>query len=244
MMRNLRPEEEKIIKDIRNLFKLKQELNYTAIKDESNGDRNKTLLVEEYLNKITPCLKDSINNIKKTDTWKVQLTIASNFISSMDNDKERVMNLKSDNIEMMMNDKTDEIIEEPFDSLKNRYQNSFQSIKGSQFVFDHVHLLYDICHNKNLNRGGWYIDSPDWIKSKKATINPIKKRDDKFLQYAVTVEWRYEEIKKDLQRITKIKPFVNKYNLEGINLPSEKYDWKKFEKSNVTISLNVLYSKK
>ena len=86
MMRNLRPEEEKIIKDIRNLFKLKQELNYTAIKDESNGDRNKTLLVEEYLNKITPCFKDSINNIKKSDTWKIQLTIASNFISSMDND--------------------------------------------------------------------------------------------------------------------------------------------------------------
>ena len=83
-MGNLRPEEEKIIKDIRNLFKLKQELNYTAIKDESNGDRNK--LVKEYLNKITPCLKDSINNIKKSDTWKIQLTIASNFISSMDND--------------------------------------------------------------------------------------------------------------------------------------------------------------
>ena len=68
--------------------------------------------------------------------------------------KECVLNLKSDNIEMMMNDKKDEIIEELFDSLKNRYQNSFQSIKGSQFVFDHVHLWYDVCHSKNLNRSG------------------------------------------------------------------------------------------
>ena len=31
-MQNSRPEEENIIKDIRNLFRLKKELNYTAIK--------------------------------------------------------------------------------------------------------------------------------------------------------------------------------------------------------------------
>ena len=44
--------------------------------------------------------------------------------------------------------------------------------------------------------------------------------------------------------MTKIKPFINKYNWEGINYPSEKDDWKKFEKSNVTIALNVLSAKK
>ena len=44
-----------------------------------------------------------------------------NFISSIDNDEEHVMHSKSDNIEIMMNDKADEIIEELFDSLKNRY---------------------------------------------------------------------------------------------------------------------------
>ena len=30
-----------------------------------------------------------------------------------------------------MNDKADEIIEELFDSLKNRYQNNLESMKGS-----------------------------------------------------------------------------------------------------------------
>ena len=29
------------------------------------------------------------------------------------------------------------------------------------------------------NRGGSYIDSPDWIKNKK-TINPINKQENKF----------------------------------------------------------------
>ena len=54
----------------------------------------------------------------------------------------------------------------------------------------------------------------------------------------------YEEIKKDSRIITKIKPFINRYNWEGINFPSEKDDWKIFEKNNVTIVLNFLHAKK
>ena len=60
-------------------------------------------------------------------------------------------------------------------------------------------------------------------------------------KYAVTVLLNPEEIKNDPQRITKVKPFINKCNWKGINFPSEKDDWKKFEKNNVTIVLNVLY---
>ena len=50
--------------------------------------------------------------------------------------------------------------------------------------------------------------------------------------------------KKNPQRIKKIKPFINKYNWEGINYPSQKDDWKKFEKNNVKITLNVFHAKK
>ena len=39
-----------------------------------------------------------------------------------------------------------------------------------------------------------------------------------------------KNIKRNLQRITKIEPFISKYNWEGINAPSEKDDWKKCEK--------------
>ena len=53
-----------------------------------------------------------------------------------------------------------------------------------------------------------------------------------------------KKLKKDPQRITKNKPFVNKYNWEGVNFSSKKDDWKKFEKNNVIIALNVLYAKK
>ena len=57
------------------------------IEYESNGDRNKTLSVEVHLNKISSYSKDIINNLKKRHTWKIQLTIANNFISSLDYDK-------------------------------------------------------------------------------------------------------------------------------------------------------------
>ena len=55
--------------------------------------------------------------------WKVQLTIAINFAYSKDNNEERVMHSKSDNIEFMTYDSADEVTEELFESLLNRYQN-------------------------------------------------------------------------------------------------------------------------
>ena len=70
----------------------------TYFEYESIGNRNKILSVAEYLNKIRPYLKDIINNLRKSDTWKIQLTIANNPFSSIDNDEERVMHSKSGNI--------------------------------------------------------------------------------------------------------------------------------------------------
>ena len=113
------------------------------------------------------------------------------------------MHSKSDNIEIMISDEADEVIKELFDSLKNRYQNKLESMKSSEFVFGYVNLMYYECHKINPNCGGSYIDSPDWTKSKKATINPIKKKDNKCFQYAITVALNHEEIKKDPQRIQK-----------------------------------------
>ena len=80
------------------------------IEYESNRDRNKTLPVEEYFNKIRPYLKDIINNLKKSDTWKIQLTIANSFIPSTVNDEECLMYSKSDDIKIMINDEAKEVI--------------------------------------------------------------------------------------------------------------------------------------
>ena len=77
----------------------------------------------------------------------------------------------------MINDKADEVIEKHFQLLLSRYQIGLEtSMKGSEFVFDYVHLLCHKCHKINSNHGESYIYSPNWIKNKKATINPINKK--------------------------------------------------------------------
>ena len=93
-------------------------------------------------------------------------------------------------------------------------------------------------------RDGSYINSPEWIKNKKAAIHPINKKNNKSFQYAVTVTSNPEEIIKGPKRITNIKPYTDEDNWEGINYPSGKDDWKKIEKNNLTMSLNVLHGKK
>ena len=110
-------------------------------------------------------------------------------------------------------------------------KNNLEWIKYSDFVLNNFHLLYYKCLRINLNHGGSYIDSPDWINNKKATINSINKKDNKYFKYAVTVALNHEEIRKDHQGITKIKPFISTYNWEGINFPSENDYWKNLRKT-------------
>ena len=89
------------------------------------------------------------------------------------------MHSKSDNVEIMIGSKTNEVIEDFFKSLLQRYQEGLEeSIRGREFIFDSVDALYyDL--NK-ISRGVSYIDFPKWLKNKKATINP-KNNDDKLL---------------------------------------------------------------
>ena len=69
-------------------------------------------------------------------------------------------------------------------------------MKVSEFLFDYLHLMYYKCHKINAICDGSYVDSPDWIKNKKATIKPINKKDNKCFQYAVTAALNYDEIGK------------------------------------------------
>ena len=64
-------------------------------------------------------------------------------------------------------------------------------------VFDIVGLLYHKLHKISVNRGESYIDSSEWLKNKKATINPKNKHDECF-QYATTVALNHQYIKKRL----------------------------------------------
>ena len=131
------------------------------------------------------------------------------FISSQHSDDICTLHTKSDNIEIMMGNETDEIIKQLFESLLKKTQKGLEeSMKGSEFTFDSVDLLYYKLHKLSLNRGESNIDSPKSIQSKKGTINP-KNNDDKCFQYAMTSALNYIIIKSHPERISKIKLFIN-----------------------------------
>ena len=84
----------------------------------------------------------------------------------------------------MIGSETDEIIEDLFESFLQKYQEPVEeSMRGTEFVYDSVDILYYNLNKVSLSRGGSYIDSPKSLKNKKATINP-KNKDDKCFQYA------------------------------------------------------------
>ena len=143
---------------------------------------------------IRPYLGDKINDHKTQGEWRVYSGNAVIDISSKNSDEALTMHTKSNNIDIMMGNETNEIIKELFKSLLQKYQEGLEeSMKGSEFVFDSVDLLHYKLHKIYLNRDGSYIDSPEWLENKKTTINH-KNKDDKSFQYALTVAVNYQNI--------------------------------------------------
>ena len=81
---------DKLISDIKNLFELENEDYYKPIEVsnfyssnyieyDSNGDRDKNLLIKENLNKTKPFSKHIIIDLQKSDTWKIQLIVEIDF---------------------------------------------------------------------------------------------------------------------------------------------------------------------
>ena len=114
-------------------------------------------------------------------------------------------------------------------SFLSNYQEEEKILRsGSNFVFESVDLLAVYIHKINLKRGKSYIKSPDCILYKTVTINPKNK--DKCFQYSITAALNHQEIRNHPERISNIKPYVDKYNWNGIDFPAGIKDWEKFEK--------------
>ena len=228
-----------IDKDYYKPILVKSGYNNNYIQYESRGD--KILTLTEYFDLIEKYLRKLINYYKNKGEWKVQLIAVINFISLKPGcDETSIMHTRSDNEEFMNGSDTDEIIEGLFESFLKIYEEYLQEkMKGSDFEFDGVNFLYYDFNKISINRGGSYIDSPQWLKNKKSTINPIND-DYKCFQYSATLALNIDKIGKNPQRISKIKPLIDQYNWKDIDFPATSKDWKKFELNN-EIGLNILY---
>ena len=84
-------------------------------------------------------------------------------------------------------------------------------MRRSSFNFYSVNQLYYKCDKINFKRGSSYVDSPDWISNKKATINP-KNNDYRCFQYAATITLNHEKVNSYPKRASNIRPYINNYN--------------------------------
>ena len=80
------------------------------------------------------------------------IKISINYISSKDSDDTRSMQKRSDKVEIMIGNETDEIISELFESLLQRYRKNLEEkIKESGFVLNSVDLLCGRLHFEQCN---------------------------------------------------------------------------------------------
>ena len=115
---------------------------------------------------------------------------------------------------------------------KSRYNKERQNHIILLMINDEANNCYYFAV-KNLSE----LYSLGWLRSKKeAIING-----NNCFQNALNGALNYQNIKKDPQRISKIKPYISMYNLEGIEFPVGSKDWKKVEQNNKTIALNILF---
>ena len=236
------------IENIRDLFSI---LDYEPVLIKSGFDNNyleylsngnDSLSLNEYLELIKPYLNDLINVYKAKGEWKLQISAEISFVSQKpESDETRTMFTRSTPEEFMIGSETEEVAENLTMSILQKYQDNLQNkMKGSDFIFNGINYLYYDLNRVTISKGGSYIESPKWLKDKKFCINQ-KNIDNKCFQYAATLALNLNNIDKDRQRISKIKPFVNNYNWKDINFPAAKKDWNKFEINNKNIALNILY---
>ena len=109
----------------------------------------------------------------------------------------RTIHPKSRQVEVYMGNDTENVIDTLFNTLLQTFQRMQETSneKGSKFIPDSVELLEYELHRLNIIRAELYIPSPDWIASKKATINPRNEKDNKCFQWSIIAGLNYDIIK-------------------------------------------------
>ena len=130
---------------------------------ESKGDKDAKSSIDEYFDKITPYLRDMIDNHIARGEWKIQLVIRIIFVSFIDPNETLEMYTKSDNIEIMSGTQTNDVINDLLKSFFKRYQEGLETkMNKSSYTFECVNLLEYHLHRTSLNRANSYIKSPEW----------------------------------------------------------------------------------
>ena len=158
-------------------------------------------------------------------------------ISTKSFEETRTIYTKSEALKVFMGSDTDDVIDKLFNTLLQRFQRAQETSneRGSEFIPDSVELLYYHFQRIDIRRAESYIMSPDWILSKKATINPKNEKDNKCFQWSIFSGLNYHKTKeKELKKILKFKRIDTDFSLY-------QREWEEFEQNNTSIALNLLF---
>ena len=205
------------------------------------GDPNRNMSVITYFDKIIPHLKVLINKNKLFEQ-KIQLDIGINMVHI--SEQKRITHFsRSGNVICLPSSNTNDIINQLLTSLYEKYQEDLRLLHASSsFTYESVEEC-NIHFNKiDLRRGATYIESPKWLKPKKATMNPKNPNDVYCFMYAATIALYHDQLGSNPERITeKLSIYTQAFNWDEIDFPASYEDYAIFEKLNEDIALNILY---
>ena len=82
-------------------------------------------------------MRNIIIDLRNSCTWKIQLTMAINYIFLKDVEEERVLHSKSENLKFTSYDGGNEVVNQLFDSLRSTYQENLEtSLRKNDLIFD------------------------------------------------------------------------------------------------------------
>ena len=161
----------------------------------------------------------------------------TNCISTKNFEDKCTIFSKIEPVEIFMGNNTKDVINKLFNTLLQRFQKAQETSneRGSEFIPDSVELLYYNFQRIDIKRAESYIMSPDWIASKKATINPKNEKDNKCFQWSIIAGLNYNKIKeKELKKILKFKRVDTDFS-------SYQRECEEFEQNNNSVALNILF---
>ena len=146
---------------------------------------------------------NSNNNNSYRAEWKIQLIIKNNFIFVKDFEDTQTIFSASIQVEIFMGSDTENIIDTLFNTILNKIQEALETSneRVSGFTHDSVELLYYNFQRIDIITAESYIVTPDWIASKKATINPKNEKDNECFRWSIIAGLNYNKIN---ERIIKI----------------------------------------
>ena len=204
------------------------------------GDPDRNMPVTSYFDKIIPYLRELIDKNKLYEQ-KIQLDMGINMVHI--SEQKRITHFsRPDNVICLPSSDTNEIINQLLPSLYEKYEQDLTiSHASSSFSYESVEELNIHFNKVDLRRSASYIETPKWLKSKKATINHKNAHVYCFI-HAITIALFHNEIGTNPESITKKSiAYAEKINRHETDFPASFQDYIIYEKLNEDVALNVLY---